>query len=94
MAVAAWFSGAAVAGDVLVAIDGTRMTPENHPKFAAYEQDMKPGKSFTFTLARQGKERDVKITLADMPAEVAARILGQHLMDQHTTVEVAASNSD
>ena len=81
-------------GDVLVAINGTRLLPENQEKLAAYEADMKPGKSFTFTVARKGKERDVAITLADMPSEVAARLIGQHMMDQHTTIEVAASSTD
>ena len=79
-------------GDQLIAVNGIRISEENQEKMHALMGEMKPGKTFDYTIARNGKERDVSITLVDMPDEAKYKIIGQHMLQGHSTVEVASSN--
>jgi len=79
-------------GDQLIAVNGVRLAEENHEQLQALMADMKPGTKFDYTLARNGKERAVSLTLAEMPDEAIQRIVGQHMLKGHTTVEVASND--
>jgi predicted metalloprotease with PDZ domain len=78
-------------GDQLVAINGVKIAEENEEKMQALMADMKPGKTFDYTLARKGKERQVSITLDEMPDEAIQRIVGAHMLKGHSTVEIASN---
>ena len=74
-------------GDVLLGVNGIRLSEEG----AMYkiQEAMIPGNTVTFTYARNGKEKKGKLTLAEMPAAVHAKMVGEHML-QHATTEVAS----
>jgi len=76
-------------GDLLYALNGVRISEENQEALKKAKKDWKPGQSVTYTIKRNGADREVNLTLAPMPADVLARWIGQHMME-HATVEVAA----
>lgn len=76
-------------GDVLIAVNGIEFSPENMEKLGALEAEMLPGKTFELTFDRDGKTRDVSVTLEAMPDYAIARAVGKHML-QHATVELAA----
>jgi len=76
-------------GDVLFAMNGIKNAEENEKALKKVKQDLKPGSSVTYTVKRNGYDREVKITLAPMPTDVMAKWIGKHMMD-HATSEVAA----
>ena len=49
--------------------------------------EMKPGAKFVYTFKRDGKRRNVEFTLVKMPFEVAAEMVGTHLLVGHTHLE-------
>jgi S1-C subfamily serine protease len=78
-------------GDQLIAVNGVQISEENHEQLQAMMAAMKPGKTFDYTISRSGKERSVKLTLAEMPEEAVHRIVGQHMLQGHTAIEVASN---
>ncbi len=70
-------------GDVLVAANGVRYTPDPDEAQRRLFQQMKPGATFTYTVQRDGSEREVSVTLVEMPASNIAEEVGRHLLDQH-----------
>ena len=79
-------------GDVLVAINGVEYKPENKEKMAAFEKMMVPGQEFTYTIARNGKNKEIEFALAEMPMDVVARMVGMHMLDDHAAVEIASAD--
>lgn len=75
-------------GDVLLAINGIRYTEENYPEIQKLEPQMKPGATFNYTITSAGKERELTVTLAAMPADVAAAMVGRHMME-HAEYDIA-----
>ena len=74
------------AGDVLVAVNGIAYTKENHEKLGEMKKSMLPGAEFTFTVRHGEKEKDVAMTLGEMPEEVLAKMIGVHMID-HATMQ-------
>ncbi len=68
-------------GDILTAING-RPILEYREKMMAGDSDCsKPGQLVTYSIRRDGAERDIRLVIAPMPAEVLARYIGQHLLE-------------
>jgi len=78
-------------GDVLLAINGVKLNEENHEKLGKLEGKMKPGATFTYTISRNGKEKDITLALEAMPADAMATIVGKHMLDGHASIEVASN---
>ena len=77
------------AGDVLVAMNGISFADKaNHEKLGAAWKSMTPGKEVTFTVNRHGHDKDVEVTLSNMPDDVIAAHVGQHMLE-HAAVDVA-----
>jgi C-terminal processing protease CtpA/Prc len=76
------------AGDVLVALNGARISKDNHAAVEKARGDWKPGQKVTYTIQRDGSDREVSFALASMPADMLARMIGEH-MAEHTTVAIA-----
>jgi len=76
------------AGDVLIALNGVRISEDNEKAVKKAKKDWTPGQDITYTIKRDGNDREVNLTLAPMPADVLAKWIGQHMMD-HAQVEVA-----
>jgi predicted metalloprotease with PDZ domain len=76
-------------GDVLFAVAGVEYKEENKEKVSEIRKDMTPGKSFTFTILKNGKkEKDVEIVLGTLPDDVLAQWVGSHMID-HASAEQA-----
>jgi C-terminal processing protease CtpA/Prc len=77
-------------GDILYALNGVRFAKENNAALAKARKEWKPGQSVTYTIKREGVDRDITLTLAPMPADVMARWIGEH-MKMHEPAERTAS---
>lgn len=76
-------------GDVLVALNGIPFSKENLKKMAKVK---KPGREVTCTIRRDGTNKDIKLTLAPMPADMMAKYIGEHMMQYAKMKEARASN--
>ena len=73
-------------GDILFAVAGVEYNEENQEKLGEIRKDMTPGKSFTFTILKNGKkEKEVNIVLGNLPDDVLAQWVGAHMMDHAST---------
>lgn len=81
-------------GDVLVALNGAKLTDKEAVKKAKGE--MKIGSTVQYTISRNGAEQQLAVTMAAMPPEVYASVVGSHMIENHvsTAVADAASESD
>ena len=78
-------------GDMLIALNGVSVGEENKLKLQELHAQALPGKTFTFTMARGHKDRDLKLTLEPIPETVVARAVGEHMM-QHSSIEIASAD--
>lgn len=79
-----------MAGDFLYALNGVPLGKENEAALAKARKEWKPGQSVTYTIRREGVDREITLTLAPMPADVMAKWIGDHMM-QHVASERTAS---
>jgi C-terminal processing protease CtpA/Prc len=77
-------------GDILYALNGVRLAKENNAALAKARKEWKPGQSVTYTIKREGVDREITLTLAPMPADVMARWIGEHVK-MHQPAERAAT---
>ena len=70
-------------GDVLVALNGVPFGKENEAKVKASYKAMTPGAKITYTVQREGKDREVEVTLGKLPPEVLAQWVGAHMLEGH-----------
>ena len=77
-------------GDVLTALNGVGLVKTNDAALAKARKEWKPGQAVTYTVKRQGQDRDISLTLAPMPADVMARWIGEHMM-QHIEAGTVAT---
>ncbi|HEX5759054.1 MAG TPA: PDZ domain-containing protein [Thermoanaerobaculia bacterium] len=78
-------------GDVLVALNGVALTDANNEALKKAKANLGPGKQVRYTLRRDGAEQQLTATLAEVPQEVLAQWLGEHLMDAHLGARVASN---
>lgn len=76
-------------GDILYALNGVRLAKDNDAALAKARKEWKPGQSVTYTIKREGVDREITLTLAPMPADVMARWIGEH-MKEHEAAERGA----
>ena len=76
-------------GDVLVALNGARFGEENKEAVMKAKSALGPGKAATYTVSRAGAEKQLSATLSEVPREVLAKWVGEHVID-HTGDQVAA----
>ena len=76
------------AGDLLVAMNGIELAEGNEEKLMTDRSSWKPGSSVTWTMKRDGADRDLVITLAPMPADILAAYIGKHMLE-HASAELA-----
>lgn len=82
------------AGDVLVAMNGVKLTDKEAIKKA--KSEMKVGSTVQYTISRAGTEQQLAVTMAAMPPEVFASVVGSHMLENHapTALADAATESD
>ena len=76
------------AGDLLIAMNGIELAEGNDEKIKADRASWKPGSSVTWTMQRDGADRNLAITLAPMPADILAAYIGKHMLE-HASAELA-----
>jgi len=74
-------------GDVLVAMNGAKMSDKAAMKKA--KGDWKAGQSVSYTVLRAGAEKQLAVTLAKMPEEVFASMVGGHMLESHVVITTA-----
>jgi C-terminal processing protease CtpA/Prc len=76
-------------GDVLVALNGVAFKDADEEALKAAKKDWQPGQTISYSVQRNGYERNVVVTLGKMPSEVLAKFVGQHMLE-HSTTEIAS----
>ena len=79
-------------GDLLVAVNGVEFGDEKREQLIEMQQQMKPGTQFTYTVKRKGKRRNVDFVLVEMPLDVAAQMVGMHLLTDHVDLNLALNS--
>lgn len=75
-------------GDKLVAMNDLRFGEATEEALHQAWDKMTPGTEVVYTVARNGKETKIDVTLAKLPEDVMATWVGQHMLD-HATVATA-----
>ena len=75
-------------GDILIALNGVSINKDNDDALAKARKEWKPGQNVTYTIKRNGSERQVSLTLASWPADALAKMIGMHMLE-HANAEVA-----
>jgi S1-C subfamily serine protease len=70
-------------GDVLVALNGTAFGEKNKAEIKTSYKAMTPGTKATYTVQRDGKDRQIEVTLGKLPQEVLAQWVGAHMLEAH-----------
>lgn len=78
------------AGDVLVALDGVKLAPENKEKLMKIKKGMTPGSAVNYVVLRGGTKLQVAVTLTEMPESEVAEAVGRHMVTQHAQSKVAS----
>lgn len=76
-------------GDVLVSVNGAKMSDKEAVKKAKGE--WKVGSQVTYSVLRGGTEQPIAVTLAPMPEEVYASMVGQHMIENHMAAASTAT---
>lgn len=76
------------AGDVLFALNGVTISDKNEEALKAARAEWKPGQQVNYTIKRDGADKQIKLTLAPMPADMLAQIVGKHMLDHATAAEM------
>lgn len=76
-------------GDVMIARNGIKIS--DHEAQKADKASWKAGAKVTYTVMRADAKKDIAITLAPMPEDVFAQMVGAHMISDHMTVATAAA---
>ena len=71
------------AGDVLASFNGVAYKDENKQALKEATKAMTPGKTVTYSIVRNGHEKDLKVELGSIPETVMAQWIGQHMLTAH-----------
>jgi S1-C subfamily serine protease len=86
-------AGGLLPGDVVYAMYGIEFKKANEKKIDAARKDWAPGQEVTYSLLRDGKDMEVKITLSTWPADIVAQWIGKHMME-HAQVSEDVADAD
>lgn len=70
--------------DVLFAMNGVELVDANKEKIKETRGEWLPGQHVKYTLRRGNKDVIVNLTLGQMPREVLAQIVGEHMLEMHS----------
>jgi C-terminal processing protease CtpA/Prc len=79
-------------GDVLVALNGIDFNSGDKNELKKVKSSLHPGTKVKYTVRRAGGETQLVATLGAVPEEVLAQWVGEHMLDQHSHVRVAAKD--
>lgn len=70
-------------GDILFALNGVHLNEENKEKLKTAKGDWAPGNEVAYTVKRNDKKVKVALTLGEMPRDVLAQMIGNHMLSSH-----------
>lgn len=76
------------AGDVLFALNGVTINDKNEEALKTARAEWKPGQQVNYTIKRDGADKQIKLTLAPMPADMLAQIVGKHMLEHASAAEM------
>ena len=76
-------------GDVLVAVNHVRYGEADEKVLKKAQGKWVPGQKVTYTVKRNGREKDLHLTLGELPKHILHQWVGMHMMEYHTQVKVA-----
>ena len=81
-------------GDVMMGMNGVDFAEENMEKLQQIQKaEMKPGNTITYTVRRAGQMKNLKVTLGELPEEVLAQWVGNHMIKDHAgEMKIASKN--
>lgn len=77
-------------GDTLESVAGVSFAKNSEEKCSTCEaisEKWKPGQTFTYTVMRAGKQVILKPTLAALPSDVMAQMLGMHMLEHARPID-------
>jgi len=78
------------AGDVLVAINGAEYSKENKKELKAVFAKIEPGSQVQYVVKRQGGKVKLDATLGNVPKEVQAKWMQEHMENNHPEYQMAS----
>lgn len=76
-------------GDLVFAMNGISFHPENEMALKEASKNRKPGVEISYAIKRGGQDKEIKLTLAPMPADVMAQWIGRHMLEHAQLANVA-----
>lgn len=77
------------AGDVLLSLNGIAYTDENKEALEQAYKEMRPGRTMTYELQREGRRLEIVVTVGDIPEYIVAQWVGKHMLHYHPSAETA-----
>ena len=77
-----------MSGDVMVAVNDIPFGGEDGDQIKKLAWN--PGSHLTYTVKRGGSKKDLDVTLGQLPDEVLAQWVGNHMIEDHAQVKVAS----
>ena len=84
-------AGGFEAGDVVVAVNGAPTT--DREAMTKAKGEWKAGQPVTYTVQRQGVEKQIAVTLGRMPDVVYYAMVGSHMLQNHVTAATTAAET-
>jgi predicted metalloprotease with PDZ domain len=82
------------AGDAIVAFNGIALAEGEKVIYAEMKKALIPGHRVTLSIDRDGAMRDVEVTLSEVPQQLLAQWIGQHVLDQHADAPEAPESEE
>lgn len=77
-------------GDAILGFDGISVSEGEKVVYAAMKKALVPGRTMTLSIERRGTPRQVDVLLAEVPKQLLAQWVGQHVLDQHVSLPAQA----
>ena len=77
-------------GDVFVSMNGVAMTADNKKALKEAKAGLGPGSKVEYVVSRKGGKVTLDAALAKVPETVMAQWIGDHMLDQHAQLKLAA----
>ena len=77
-------------GDVVLAIDGVEFSKENKKELKAEFSKIEPGSHVQYVVKRQGGKMKLDATLGNVPKDVQAKWMNEHMKDNHPEYQMAS----
>lgn len=76
------------AGDMLVAVNGVKFDKDNWEAVKKAKSELKVGSKVSYTIARGGAEQQLSVLQVEVPQDILASWVGEHILE-HATVAQA-----